>query len=790
MVMSWLWNSMLLEISDTFMFLPTSKEIWEAAQQTYSKVRDAARVFEIKSKISNTKQGDRSVTEYANLLNNLWQEMNHCRCIEMKCSNDAVVLKNFIKKDRAYDFLAGKLHSSYALSASSSDFSNSWVIDFGATDHLTHSSHKFLTYHSSSHKNFIARLNTVAQTLSEALGKEEWKHAMRIEMEALEEKKTWELVELPTRKRPVGCKWVFTVKYKSDGFIERPSDMPIELNRLAEFMEGEPADKGMYTRLVGKLIYLSHTCLDIAYAEMLKERGVAPFSKWEKELPKIVFDPRFKAIPNYSARRTLFEHYVRTRAEEERKEKRAAQKAAIEGFKQLLEEANEDIDHTTDYHTFRKKWSNDPRFEALDRKEREILLNERPRPMTGKMTVSLFYDSVKVSRRNIRVIPLKRAAEEKAQAIHAAAAFDFKSMLRDRDITPTSRWSKVKDSLRNDPRYTSVKHENREVLFNEYISELKSAKVEAERVSKAKREEEQDYCCCIGATGCDWFWMSNLIVVMFDFRRVGVAAVVLVVIGFAGRASQILLRIEFYRKCRALLLVVNTGGVGLQFDCEAPNPKGSTMSVILDRRGDKLKERERAMRKRKEREEQEVERVRSKARRKEAVESYQALLVETIKDPQVSWAESKSKLEKDPQDRAANPCLDQSDLEKLFREYVKILHERFAHEFRALLSEAITAEAAVQETEDGKTVLTSWSTAKRLLKADPRFTRMPRKERESLWRRHVQEIQRRQKKAFDQEEKHTEARSRAPVDSGNYLAGSKRSHDRRELISTRYQNLN
>lgn len=28
--------------------------------------------------------------------------------------------------------------------------------------------------------------------------------------------------------------------------------------------------------------------------EMLKERGVAPFSKWDKELPKIVFDPRFK----------------------------------------------------------------------------------------------------------------------------------------------------------------------------------------------------------------------------------------------------------------------------------------------------------------------------------------------------------------------------------------------------------------------------------------------------------------------------------------------------------------
>ncbi|QHN96479.1 E3 ubiquitin-protein ligase [Arachis hypogaea] len=49
-----------------------------------------------------------------------------------------------------------------------------------------------------------------------------------------------------------------------------------------------------------------------------------------------------QAIPSYSARRSLFEHYVKTRVEEERKEKRAAQKAAIEGFKQLLDEASEE----------------------------------------------------------------------------------------------------------------------------------------------------------------------------------------------------------------------------------------------------------------------------------------------------------------------------------------------------------------------------------------------------------------------------------------------------------------
>ena len=37
----------------------------------------------------------------------------------------------------------------------------------------------------------------------------------------------------------------------------------------------------------------------------------------------------------------------------------------------------QDIDDQTDYQTFKKKWGHDPRFVALERKEREALLNER-----------------------------------------------------------------------------------------------------------------------------------------------------------------------------------------------------------------------------------------------------------------------------------------------------------------------------------------------------------------------------------------------------------------------------
>ena len=40
-------------------------------------------------------------------------------------------------------------------------------------------------------------------------------------MDALQKNKTWELVDLPIDKKLVGCKWVFTVKFKGDGSLER-----------------------------------------------------------------------------------------------------------------------------------------------------------------------------------------------------------------------------------------------------------------------------------------------------------------------------------------------------------------------------------------------------------------------------------------------------------------------------------------------------------------------------------------------------------------------------------------
>ncbi|KAH9726803.1 hypothetical protein KPL70_008430 [Citrus sinensis] len=198
----------------------------------------------------------------------------------------------------------------------------------------------------------------------DALEDPKWTKAMNEEMEALQKNATWELVSLPKGRKTIGCRWVFTIKLRADGSIDRnevcklkkslyglkqsprawfgrfsatmkaagykqrddlskmkalqehlaaefemkdlgqlkyflgievarsksgiflsqrkyvldlltetgmldckPAETPMEMNHKLGILPNQtPTDKGRYQRLVGRLIYLSHTRTDIAYA--------------------------------------------------------------------------------------------------------------------------------------------------------------------------------------------------------------------------------------------------------------------------------------------------------------------------------------------------------------------------------------------------------------------------------------------------------------------------------------------------------------------------------------------
>ena len=93
------------------------------------------------------------------------------------------------------------------------------------THSTTHPIQKYLSYDnlSSSYKAFVLSVSVIKEPTSftQASLIPEWQQAMCSELKALEDNNTWSITSLPNDKLAVGCKWVYKVKYKADGSLER-----------------------------------------------------------------------------------------------------------------------------------------------------------------------------------------------------------------------------------------------------------------------------------------------------------------------------------------------------------------------------------------------------------------------------------------------------------------------------------------------------------------------------------------------------------------------------------------
>ena len=127
------------------------------------------------------------------------------------------------------------------------------------------------------------------------------------------------------------------------------------------------------------------------FTKMMLERGVSAFSTWEKELPKIVFDPRYNYL-NPKERKQAYDAFILTRAEDERKEKKAKLKEIRDAYRKLMEEFKvtpryaKHVLNTIDtllslcrtiFTEFSHKCGKDERFQAIEKnREREALFEE------------------------------------------------------------------------------------------------------------------------------------------------------------------------------------------------------------------------------------------------------------------------------------------------------------------------------------------------------------------------------------------------------------------------------
>jgi hypothetical protein len=76
---------------------------------------------------------------------------------------------------------------------------------------------------------------SVPKSYSQASTQECWRQAMQDELQALQDNHTWDIVPCPPRVKLIGCKWVYTIKLRANGSIERHKARLVALGNRQEY---------------------------------------------------------------------------------------------------------------------------------------------------------------------------------------------------------------------------------------------------------------------------------------------------------------------------------------------------------------------------------------------------------------------------------------------------------------------------------------------------------------------------------------------------------------------------
>ncbi|KAL3310618.1 transcription elongation regulator [Cichlidogyrus casuarinus] len=245
------------------------------------------------------------------------------------------------------------------------------------------------------------------------------------------------------------------------------------------------------------------------FREMLMDKEVNGFSIWEKELHKIVFDPRYLLLSTME-RRQVFEDFVKEQAEKERKEKKALSRKQKDDFQELLVSA--ELTGKSSFTDFCDKFGKDERFKAVEKyRERETYFydfvdeirkkekEEETREKSKKEKDRKEKDKDK-DRKEREEASLRERAKEVKQALssslrerekernnclRAEAERNFKEMLLELVKEAAVTWSEAKKLLRNDSRWEEISDnidkEKRREIYEAHQTELLAKHKEAFR---------------------------------------------------------------------------------------------------------------------------------------------------------------------------------------------------------------------------------------------------------------------------------------------------------------------
>lgn len=287
-----------------------------------------------------------------------------------------------------------------------------------------------------------------------------------------------------------------------------------------------------------------------------------------------------------------------------------------------------------------------------------------------------------------------------ARKAKEAAAESFRSLLRERGVDGRARWDRWHSKLAGDPRFQQVPtHSERRSVFEKYVRTVADEEKAAKRADRKGGSAAGRGAAATGAA--------------------------------AGEDGEI---------------TAGTDG-GKRRDADAD------VAAIRKRR-----EREERVRREKREEAEALARARRRIDRDAALARFRALLAESVRDPEATWADALPALTRDAQGRCAiGSPLTEFELREEFETHVAGLVRDAALDVMALLQESLKATCkedfapAARGTEgDGSdeddeddgdgNPLTSYVAAAEVLSLDPRFERCPLKERAALYCEHVRKL--------------------------------------------------
>ncbi|XP_077259169.1 transcription elongation regulator 1 isoform X1 [Temnothorax americanus] len=438
-----------------------------------------------------------------------------------------------------------------------------------------------------------------------------------------------------------------------------------------------------------------------SFRDMLAEKDVSAFSTWEKELHKIVFDPRYLLLTS-KERKQVFEKYVKERAEEERREKRNKMKERKEQFQKLLEEAG--LHGKSSFSDFAQKHGRDERFKNVEKmRERESLFNEY-------------------------LLEVRKREKEEKTAKREQVKKEFFAMLREhKDIDRHSHWSDCKKKLETDWRYRVVESAStREDWFRDYVRLLKDERKKEKEKDKDHRHREKDH----KTDKKDRDRKDS------DKGKETKSS--------KDKPDKDNTREKKQRKSetstedsekekKEMVIEKESGEIEETDDKsvkkENDKEEGDDHSDSEEDREKQKRERERRAEVSIREREREVQRTlathlrdrdkeRQHHRHTEAVQHFSALLADLVRNGDLAWREAKRQLRKDHRWELAE-SLDREEKERLFNEHIEQLGRKKRDKFRELLDEV-----------GASTELTaSWKDIKKLLKDDPRYLKFSSSDR-------------------------------------------------------------